>query len=46
MSATVLTFVISDIVNCFDNNTQGVYGDLVYTDKVDVNKVFRMNGLK
>ena len=33
--------VISDIVNCFDNNTQGVYGDLVYTDKVDVNKVFR-----
>ena len=33
--------VISDIVNCFDNNTQGVYGDLVYTDKIDVNKVFR-----
>jgi glycosyltransferase len=33
--------VISDIVNCFDNNTQGVYGDLVYTDKVDMNKVFR-----
>ena len=33
--------VISDIVNCFDNNTQGVYGDLVYTDKADVNKVFR-----
>ena len=33
--------VISDIVNCFDNGTQGVYGDLVYTDKADVNKVFR-----
>ena len=33
--------VISDIVDCFDNNTQGVYGDLVYTDKADVNKVFR-----
>jgi len=33
--------VISDIINYFDNNTQGVYGDLVYTDKADVNKVFR-----
>jgi len=33
--------VISDIVNCFANGTQGVYGDLVYTDKADVNKVFR-----
>ena len=33
--------VISDIVNCFDNGAQGVYGDLVYTDKADVNKVFR-----
>ena len=33
--------VISDIVNCFDNDTQGVYGDLVYTDKADMNKVFR-----
>lgn len=33
--------VISGIVNCFDNGTQGVYGDLVYTDKADVNKVFR-----
>ena len=33
--------VISDIVNCFDNDTQGVYGDLVYTDKEDVNKVLR-----
>jgi len=33
--------VISNIVNCFDNGAQGVYGDLVYTDKADVNKVFR-----
>ncbi len=33
--------VISDVVDLFDNDTQGVYGDLVYTDKVDMNKVFR-----
>jgi glycosyltransferase len=33
--------VISDVVDIFDNDTQGVYGDLVYTDKKDINKVFR-----
>ena len=33
--------VISDAVDIFDNDTQGVYGDLVYTDKKDINKVFR-----
>jgi len=33
--------VISDVVDLFDDDTQGVYGDLVYTDKVDMNKVFR-----
>ena len=33
--------VISNVVGFFDNDTQGVYGDLVYTDKVDMSKVFR-----
>ena len=33
--------IISDIVNCFDNSTQGIYGDLIYTSKVDLNKVIR-----
>jgi glycosyltransferase len=33
--------VISNIVAIFDNEIQGVYGDLVYTDKIDISKVFR-----
>ncbi|SMN01009.1 Colanic acid biosynthesis glycosyl transferase WcaE [uncultured Candidatus Thioglobus sp.] len=33
--------VISDVVNLFNVDTQGVYGDLIYIDRVDTNKVFR-----
>ena len=33
--------IISTVVDQFDINIQGVYGDLLYTDKVDMDKIFR-----
>ena len=33
--------VISDVVAIFNDDIQGVYGDLVYTNKADMRKVFR-----
>jgi len=33
--------VISDAVVLFDHGTQGVYGDLVYTDKYNMDKILR-----
>jgi glycosyltransferase len=33
--------IISAVVDQFDINIQGVYGDLLYTDKVDMDKIFR-----
>jgi glycosyltransferase len=33
--------VVSDVVSLFGNDIQGVYGDLVYVDRVNTGKVFR-----
>jgi len=33
--------IIADVAKMFEDGVDGVYGDLVYTDKVDTNKIFR-----